>query len=90
MDINSLIQELSGMNEIEQMEKILKRFIQVKSLRQEEYALLLNRNVVKRHLSLQSIVNKDIENAAFEDQRKISEKESFFKKLLIGIGLGPS
>jgi hypothetical protein len=87
--MDNILKELECEKDIIQMETIFKRNLSASSYTIEELKNLRNNPIIKRHVSLQYILEKAIENNDFKSTNANAKKESILKKIFIGIGFWP-
>ena len=82
-----LIDSLEGIHSMEEKEKFLKRELLVLSLSEKDLIELKQCPSIKRHLSLQHIVEKYEESRTFIQSQKEAEKETVLGKIIKNISL---
>jgi hypothetical protein len=87
--MEKLIEDLERENDIAKMEVIFRRHLYESSYTNEQLKKLRNNPKVQRYAELQYILEKVIEENNFKSSNEQAKKESFFKKIFIGIGLWP-
>ena len=87
--MDNILKELECEKDIIHMETIFKRNLSTSSYTNEELKNLRNNPIIKRHGSLQYILEKAIETNDFKSTNANAKKESILKKILIGIGFWP-
>jgi hypothetical protein len=85
--MEKIIQELDLKKDIAQMEALFKSKLSKSSYTNEQLEALKSYTIVKRHIGLQYILEKQIENNNFESSSEHAKKELLLKKIICGLGL---